>query len=59
MQRYREKQLEPPGDEDEDEEEEEEEETQQEMEKTDAKGLLCTARVDIQNCSRNKWIISS
>lgn len=49
MQRYREKQLEPPGEEDEDEEEEEEEEqeTQQETEKNDGKGspiiqgLLC------------------
>jgi len=44
MQRYREKQLEPPGEEDEDEEEEEEEEeeqdTQQEVEKNDGKGLL-------------------
>lgn len=43
MQRYREKQLEPPGEEDEDEEEEEEEEeeqeTQQEAEKNDGKGL--------------------
>lgn len=40
MQRYREKQLEPPGEEDEDEEEEEEEqETRQEMEKIDGKGL--------------------
>ncbi|XP_072756643.1 RNA polymerase II-associated factor 1 homolog [Anoplolepis gracilipes] len=41
MQRYREKQLEPPGEEDEDEEEEEEEEeqeTQQEVEKNDEKG---------------------
>lgn len=36
MQRYREKQLEPPGEEDED---EEEEEMQQETEKTDGKGL--------------------
>lgn len=45
MQRYREKQLEPPGEEDEDEEEEEEEEeeqdTHQEVEKNDGKGLLC------------------
>lgn len=45
MQRYREKQLEPPGEEDEDEEEEEEEEEeqdiQQEVEKNDGKGLLC------------------
>lgn len=45
MQRYREKQLEPPGEEDEDEEEEEEEEIQQE-EKIDGKdtavkGSLC------------------
>jgi hypothetical protein len=40
MQRYREKQLEPPGDDDED-EEEEEEETQQEVEKINAKGLFC------------------
>lgn len=41
MQRYREKQLEPPGEEDEDEEEEEEEEqdTQQEVDKDDGKGL--------------------
>lgn len=40
MQRYREKQLEPPGEDDEDEEEEEEEqEAQQEMEKIDGKGL--------------------
>lgn len=40
MQRYREKQLEPPGEEDEDEEEEEEEqETRQELEKIDGKGL--------------------
>lgn len=41
MQRYREKQLEPPGEDDEDEEEEEEEEqeTQQEIEKADDKGL--------------------
>lgn len=38
MQRYREKQLEPPGEDDED--EEEEEETRQEVEKTDTKGLL-------------------
>lgn len=37
MQRYREKQLEPPGEEDED---EEEEDIQQEAEKTDGKGLL-------------------
>lgn len=36
MQRYREKQLEPPGEEDED---EEEEEIQQEAEKNDGKGL--------------------
>lgn len=48
MQRYREKQLEPPGEEDEDEEEEEEEETQHE-EKIDGKdtavkGLLCIFR---------------
>lgn len=48
MQRYREKQLEPPGEEDEDEEEEEEEEeqeAQQEDNKTDGKeavkGSLC------------------
>ena len=40
MQRYREKQLEPPGEEDEDEEEEEEEEEepQQEAEKTEDRG---------------------
>lgn len=37
MQRYREKQLEPPGEEDED--EEEEEEAQQEVEKTNGKGI--------------------
>lgn len=48
MQRYREKQLEPPGEEDEDEEEEEEEETQHE-EKIDGKdtavkGSLCIFR---------------
>lgn len=47
MQRYREKQLEPPGEEDEDEEEEEEEEQEiQQEEKTDGKdmavkGLFC------------------
>lgn len=41
MQRYREKQLEPPGEEDEDEEEEEEEEEQeiQQEEKTDGKDI--------------------
>lgn len=38
MQRYREKQLEPPGEEDEDEEEEEEQETQQGTEKIGEKG---------------------
>ncbi|KMQ92787.1 rna polymerase ii-associated factor 1-like protein [Lasius niger] len=45
MQRYREKQLEPPGEEDEDEEEEEEEEeqeTQQEAEKNDGKAAATT-----------------
>lgn len=41
MQRYREKQLEPPGEEDEDEEEEEEEEQEiQQEEKTDGKDML-------------------
>jgi len=50
MQRYREKQLEPPGEEDEDEEEEEEEEEQetQQEEKMDGntavKGSLCISR---------------
>lgn len=46
MQRYREKQLEPPGEEDEDEEEEEEEqETRQELEKIDGgKGLRLDTR---------------
>jgi len=43
MQRYREKQLEPPGDDDED-EEEEEEETQQEVEKINAKGYFALIR---------------
>lgn len=41
MQRYREKQLEPPGEEDED---EEEEDIQQEAEKTDGKGLPIKGR---------------
>lgn len=41
MQRYREKQLEPPGEEDED---EEEEEIQQEAEKIDGKGLPLKGR---------------
>jgi len=50
MQRYREKQLEPPGEEDEDEEEEEEEEEEQETqqeEKTDGKDIPVKGSLNI------------
>lgn len=60
MQRYREKQLEPPGEEDEDEEEEEEEEeqeTQQEVEKNDGKGLLVKSLLCV--CIRYRHIVEN
>ncbi|EFN89122.1 RNA polymerase II-associated factor 1 homolog [Harpegnathos saltator] len=60
MQRYREKQLEPPGEDDEDEEEEEEEqEIQQEVEKADGKGSEGENEVGSQASSRPSSRVSS